>query len=133
MCLCVQLPQGRLDLRHTASGLAVRVLVTHQRGNNKAQLAALRSFALADAPAGLVVVCGDFNEDFDTALTAGAAMCAAGTETATTRPQFHTLDRNPEAKEPVVSRPPHKQDPSQRSGKGMHATQSLPLAGISRT
>ena len=93
---------GRLDLRHTASGVPVRVLATHQRGGDAAQLADLFAFAADGAPAGSVVlVCGDFNEEFAASPVAS----------------FATLPRG--AAEPVVSRPAHKQDPRlNRSGRG---------------
>jgi len=98
---------GRVDLRHVPSGRSVRVLVTHQRGGNTEQLEDLFEFAAVDAPEVCVtIVNGDFNEDFGEA--------AQGL-----RPGYTTLRRDAEAGEPTVSRPPHKQQPDQTSGKGM--------------
>ena len=96
---------GRVDLCHVATGTPLRVLVTHQKGGNAAQLDDLFAFAAADelASGGVTLVCGDFNEDFG-----GAA--------ASLRPGFTTLLRG--ADEPAVSRPPHKQADDQTSGKG---------------
>ena len=103
---------ARLDLKHTAAGVGVRVLSTHQRGGNREQLADLFTFAKADMREGpgIVVVCGDFNEDFASWEAPGAL-----------RPEplagFATLDRR--EPEPLVSRPPHKLDPAlNSSGRG---------------
>ena len=96
---------GRVDLRHVPTGRAVRVLVTHQRGGLAAQLADLFAFATADAPDGCVtVIGGDFNEDFGEAATS-------------VWPGYTTLPRSSD--EPDVSRPPHKQDAANTSGKGL--------------
>ena len=102
---------------HTQSGLPVRALVTHQRGGDAAQLRSLADFALEGLPPdAVVVVCGDFNEDFG----AGAMLPCGGMSQAGKGggdPVFRTLDRDA-ASEPIVSRPAHKQGPAQTSGKG---------------
>ena len=51
----------------------------------------------------MILVCGDFNEDFGPEFEPFA---------------FQTLDRDPAAGEPVVSRPAHKQGAENSSGKG---------------
>jgi hypothetical protein len=109
---------GRVDLTHTPSGQAVRVVVTHQRGGRAAQLEDLFAFAAADthdASGGenksesseslVTIVGGDFNEDFGERAVKGV------------RPGFTTLPRSGE--ELAVSRPPHKLEGAERSGKGL--------------
>jgi hypothetical protein len=99
---------GRVSLCHNDSGVLVNCLVTHQRGGNPAQMAGLVSFAQeSSSPNNAVtLVCGDFNEDFGLRSPL---------------PGFRTLHRTED--EPLVSRPAHKQDPAQKSGKGKIGTQ----------
>jgi len=101
---------GRMDFAHVATGKHVRVLVTHQRGGIDEQLADLFDFAQEDmAEEGIIVIAGDWNEDFGQ-----AGGCKVAQESG-----FEVLSRDVSAGEPSVSRPPHKQDTSQKSGKGM--------------
>eukprot|EP01043_Picozoa_sp_COSAG02_P032141 COSAG02_NODE_2134_length_9720_cov_3.845027_1_plen_956_part_00 len=97
---------GRLDLRHISSGATVRVLSTHQRGGTPEQLSDLFQFAVeaAPKPVAVTVIGGDFNEELQPATFEGRG--------------FRTLARAVAAGEPAVSRPAHKQDPSQTSGQG---------------
>jgi len=93
---------GLVDLRHQPTGVSIRCVSTHQRGGNAVQLADTFEFACAGTPcSSLVLVCGDFNEDF------GPSIEPFG---------FRTLDRGED--EPVVSRPEHKQCPENKSGQG---------------
>lgn len=101
---------GRMDFMHVVTGKHVRVLVTHQRGGKAEQLQDLFEFAHEDMiDGGIIVIGGDWNEDFG---KVGGCKLAE-------QLGFEVLNRDASAGEPSVSRPSHKQDPSQTSGKGM--------------
>lgn len=98
---------GSVDVVHRKSGRKVRIVTAHARGGRKEQLEALSKFADGDREdSDLTIVTGDFNEDF------GRSIPFQGSP----RGRYTTLVR--EAGLPDVSRPPHKQDPAQKSGKG---------------
>lgn len=102
---------GRVDLTHRASGKHVRVTTGHMRGGNKKQLGDLAGFADEANAADVTVVTGDFNEDFGTGQGSFCCPLPDGP-----RGCWLTLQRGSGL--PSVSRPPHKQAPDQKSGKG---------------
>jgi len=102
---------GRVDFVHKSSGRKVRVVTAHMRGGKKEQLKELVDFADDGNEADVTVITADFNEDFG--LSKGEFSCPfpdgpLGSWT--------TLQRDSSL--PAVSRPPHKQGPDQKSGKG---------------
>jgi len=104
---------GCVDFVHRASGRKVRVVTSHCRGGNAAQLEALSDFADGgrEEP-DVTVVTGDFNEDFSTPDRTGVRCPFPEGRTGS----YTTLLREPEL--PALSRPPHKQGKDQTSGKG---------------
>ena len=100
---------GRVDLLHKISAMTVSVLVTHQRGHCASQLAELCDFADDQPVHDITIICGDFNEDFG--RDAGTRL------TRDPSSPFTTLPRDPST-EPTYSRPNHKMEPGQSSGKG---------------
>lgn len=102
---------GRVDLRHRSSGVSVRVVTAHMRGGNAQQLADLAAFADEGCSADVTVVTGDFNEDFGAGH--GAFACPLPDSKLGCWSTLQRQDGLPE-----VSRPPHKQGPDQKSGKG---------------
>eukprot|EP01065_Artemidia_motanka_P010227 TRINITY_DN15397_c0_g1_i1.p1 TRINITY_DN15397_c0_g1~~TRINITY_DN15397_c0_g1_i1.p1 ORF type:complete len:320 (+),score=96.93 TRINITY_DN15397_c0_g1_i1:115-960(+) len=101
---------ARVDLRHRETGKVCRVFSTHQRGAVEAQMTQLLDdVSIDEDKADVLVLAGDFNEDFGRASggVQGSRVAASG---------FVTLCRA--ADEPEFSRPPHKQDAEQTSGKG---------------
>lgn len=98
---------GRIDIMDQFDNY-FRILTTHQRGGRKEQLDELFKFSIEDINVKIYkkmicIICGDFNEDFgiDTNIKG-----------------YSTIPRDINKNECLVSRPPHKQDESQRSGKG---------------
>lgn len=97
---------GRVDFLHRRSGRPLRVAITHQRGGDVEQLKDTLSFVF-DAPSEFTcILCGDMNEEFS---ADDARLKAYG---------LTTLQRDVDAGESSVSRPPHKQQEGETSGKG---------------
>jgi len=103
---------GLVDVTHIMTGMRVRIVTAHCRGGREEQLQALADFADAEGKEpDVTVITGDFNEDFTEAD--GKVRCPFPERRAGS---FTTLAREPGL--PQVSRPPHKQLPDQKSGKG---------------
>ncbi|CAK0820015.1 unnamed protein product [Prorocentrum cordatum] len=108
---------GRVDMVHKATCRSVRVVTCHARGGDAEQLAALNSFADgADEDSkrevDLTVIAGGFNEVFAPREDGHVAVPFSETRAG----RYRTMLR--EADLPRLSRPPHKQQEDQKSGKG---------------
>lgn len=106
---------GRADVLHRSSQRSVGVVTCHCRGGNAEQLRQLAAFAAAPPEVDVVVVAGDFNEDFQLApdSTGPSVRCPLNLDPCL---GYSTLLRG--SGEPTFSRPPHKQAEDQSSGKG---------------
>jgi len=106
---------GRVDVTHRASGQRVRILTIHARGGRTEQLEALAQFADDDGcDVDVTIIAGDFNEDFG--AQSGYKEEAHCPFPEGRRGRYVTIARERDL--PQVSRPPAKQAPEQKSGKG---------------
>jgi endonuclease/exonuclease/phosphatase family metal-dependent hydrolase len=108
---------GRVDMVHKTTCRSMRVVNCHARGGNLEQLAALNSFADgahedSKREVDLTVIAGDFNEDFAPKEDGHVRVPFPETRAGS----YRTMRR--EVGLPRLSRPPHKQQEDQKSGKG---------------
>lgn len=100
---------GCVDFRHVKTQSPVRMAVAHLRGGPHSapdQWNDLLDFVMRDDC--MCIICGDMNEEFGSV--------ANGTNSAMRG--LLSMDRNVTAGEPRDTRPPHKMDADQTSGKG---------------